>query len=70
MGKRIKVFIVSYHLPNGQKVWWNESLSADTALALSRALAIKGYKPSVSRLSFLPSELFLAAPDIRRRTSI
>ena len=57
----IKVFVVSYFLPTGKKVYWNESLSFKSANKVAKRLALGGYRPSVVRLHFLPSKLIASA---------
>lgn len=48
----IKVFVISYQLLDGTKVWWHEALEAQRAFALARELAMLGHKPSVIRVKF------------------
>ena len=57
----LKVFIVSYFLPTGEKVYWNESLSFTTANKLAQRLVLGGYRPLIVGLNFKPSKLIKAA---------
>lgn len=66
MRTNIDVFLITYYLPNGERVWWKESLSSEEAFALGRQLAVDGFRPSVRRISAPPSRLLKAA---RRRRS-
>jgi hypothetical protein len=66
MAAKIRVFVISYYLPCGTKVWCKEALPKKAAVALGRKLAVSGYRPEVHRLAFLPSELISSSSSRRQ----
>lgn len=57
----IQMFVVSYYLKDGRKVWWNQALDSESAFELGRLLAKDGKRPTVIRLHLAPKSLLSAA---------
>lgn len=66
MATKIRLFVVSYYLPCGTKVWWKKALPKNVAIALAGKLTAGGYRPEVHRLTFLPSKLISSSSSHRQ----
>jgi hypothetical protein len=62
----LKVYVVSYILPCGKKVYWHESLTCSEAIRLGKSLAISGHRPRVIRVYVSPSSLMGSADRVER----